>query len=119
MRTIVTREPEWDDAERDKLEALEAYEAGVCSDCGVHQSLTDPSKHFYTFEDSVCPVCASVAQYSRVQADRDRIAEERLGDNPPPQIPRPGDGRRTYIRRMTDDEVEQIRNRQTATRHRG
>lgn len=83
---------------------LVAYRAGLCA-CGWHESLaTDKSNHF-TFEDKFCPVCAGVAQYDRITRDRDETMVKRLGEKPPPSAKRPSDGRRTFTRMMSPDEV--------------
>jgi hypothetical protein len=40
--TVVTRDPEFDDGDLERLLALRAYEAGVCA-CGIHESLPPTS----------------------------------------------------------------------------
>ena len=92
----VTREPEWDDAERNQMLALDAYERGVCA-CGFHESLIDPTTLHVTFEDRVCPVCAGAAQYGRVLSARDEEFSKALGKDASPREKRPADGRRTFI----------------------
>ena len=96
-RTVVTREPEWDDAERDQMLALVEYEAGVC-DCGFHESVIDPDTLHVTFDDRVCPVCAGATQYRRHLDDRDDEFLKGLGKDAPARTPRPSDGRRTFIK---------------------
>lgn len=86
------------------MEALLAFERGVCA-CGFHESLTgDPTNHF-TFEDKKCPVCAGSAQYARIQHARDEAWSKARNENSPAGMPRPGDGRHTYTRLMTPTEV--------------
>ncbi|WP_166390316.1 hypothetical protein [Nocardioides ochotonae] len=105
---VVTREPEWDDAQRDALLGYKLYESQIC-ECGFHKSLTrDKSQHF-DIEDDVCFVCRAAAQYSRVQSIGDRAAEKALGENAPPMAVRPSDGRRTHIRHKSPLEIEALR----------
>lgn len=103
-----TREPEWDDAERDQMLALQAYERGVC-ECGFHESQIDPAKLFVTFEDRVCPVCAGADVHARV-----KLANDGDTSKASPKEPRPADGRRTYIRRLSPEEVENARGLSTS-----
>ena len=88
VRTVVTRESEWDDVERAKMQGLADYEAHIC-DCGLPESVADEDPdldlHF-----RVCPVCAGVAKALRVQAAADR---EVVGKDPAPEVVRPDDGR--------------------------
>ncbi|MCM0622721.1 hypothetical protein [Nocardioides bruguierae] len=102
--TVVTREPEWDDDERRRLLALAAYHEQTC-DRGHHPDVAGDPHLFWTFEDSRCPLCAEIDKWQRIQHDRDAKAIRQLGDEPSPFIPRPDDGRSTYLRRMTPDEV--------------
>lgn len=97
IRTIVTREPEWDDHERAKMQALTEYEAKVC-DCGFHESVadTDPDLELVF---RTCPVCAGTAQQMRVIAAQDDKAVEKLGKTPAPEAVRPDDGRHIGLRR--------------------
>lgn len=88
------------------MEALTAFEGGVCK-CGFHESLaTDRGNHF-TFEDKHCPVCAGIAQYERIQHARDDMSLKRH-EKPPPGMPRPSDGRRTFTRMLDSDEVRKV-----------
>lgn len=83
--------------------ALGQYEAKVC-ECGFHESLTnDPANHF-TFEDRTCPICRGAARYDRMLGrGDDRLRKQRGADS----VVDPSDGRRTFIKQMTTDEVEQ------------
>lgn len=95
--TIITREAEWDDGQRDRLLALMEHNRNVCA-CGFHTSLTrDPSNQF-EFEVKRCSVCAGMAQMERQQAEQDKTELERRGDNVPPRVPRPSDGRTTLMK---------------------
>ncbi|GHJ59130.1 hypothetical protein NOK12_16480 [Nocardioides sp. OK12] len=105
--TVVVREAEWDDLERDKMLGLDEYEAGICA-CGFHQSLADDRENFFTFETRTCSVCKGQAQFSRQQHDADQRATP---EDASPASPRPGDGRHTYTRRMSPSEVEERRSR--------
>lgn len=107
--TVVVREPEWDDLERDKLLALAEYEAGVC-ECGYHESLTGDRDNFFTFETKTCPVCKGSEQHRRMQEEADKRATV---EGMPPSAPRPGDGRRTFVRRLSPTEVEERRSRRS------
>jgi hypothetical protein len=107
VRTVVTREPEWDDDSRAEMLALAEYEAGMCSGCGLHRSLcSDPSNHF-TFEFDVCTVAAGWAQWGRKVADEDDKAMPGKGE--PPETPHPDDGRTERVRMLTPDEVAKAR----------
>lgn len=84
---------------------LGRYEASVC-DCGFPESLTrDPSNHF-TFDVDKCPVCKGQAQFSRVLHAEDEAARKARGENTPPAVPDPADGRRVLTRLMAPDEVQ-------------
>lgn len=93
---MVTREPEWDDRQRDKMLGLALYEQQVCSGCGFHQSLTDP-QYAYQIEERTCPVCAASARFLRMQADADKQARKRPGGSSP-TAPDPADGRHVSVR---------------------
>jgi hypothetical protein len=86
------------------MRGLDAYEADI-GPCGWHKSLTSDKSNHFTFEDEFCPVCAGVERYSRIQADRDEKWRKQMGDNLPSSHPRPSDGRRTFTRLMSPDEV--------------
>ncbi len=102
---VTETEPEWDDEQRTMMLALGRYEAKVC-ECGFHESLTEDSSLSFTFPTRTCPVCRGAAQYARKLHSQDEKYAKTLGDNPPPLAPRPEDGRRTYIKLMSPDEVE-------------
>lgn len=108
-------DPEWDDDSRQQTLALRAYERSVCG-CGFPKSWTrDKSRHF-TFEDDKCPVCAAAERYSRVQHDADEKHRKTLGEHPPANRDDPGDGRRTFIRLMSADEIEHHQQQKGARR---
>jgi hypothetical protein len=107
----VTREPEWDDAQRDAMLGLAIYEGGVCSGCGFHRSIADDKDNLIAIEEHVCSVCRSGTQYGRIQGSRDTEHENRLGESPPPAAPRPSDGRSTYFRLLSPAEAELRRRR--------
>lgn len=88
------------------MRGLVAYEAAIC-DCGFHSTLTHDPANFFTIDDDKCPVCATAARWSRMQAAADDEDKKRAGDNPPPHRAQPDDGRRTFVRRMTEVEVQQ------------
>lgn len=90
------------------MRALTAYESGLCK-CGFHSTLTNDRDNFFTFEDRRCPVCAASDRYARMQDASDEKAKKAAGENPPPGSPQPGDGRLTFLRRMSDAEVAQAR----------
>lgn len=90
VRTVVTREPEWDDESRAEMLALAEYDAGICA-CGFHESLTQDRRNFFTFEHRVCPVCAGRAQWDRKVADADDHIK--VDPHAKPEAPLPTDGR--------------------------
>lgn len=100
----VTREVEWDDAEREWMLALAEFRAGVCS-CGYHTSLTHDRSNYFTYENAFCPVCAGADRYARSQQDTDEAVVQAMGDKPAGILPRPDDGRTTYARMLHPDEV--------------
>lgn len=87
--------------------ALAEFERGICA-CGFHSSLTDDRSNLFTFETKVCNVCAGWSKMGRMQAAQDAREEELLGEKPPPNATRAGDGRRTYMRMMTDAEAAAV-----------
>jgi hypothetical protein len=102
--TVVTREAEWDDRQRERMLALGYYEAGVC-ECGFHESLTGDKANHFTFDTKTCPVCRGSAKMARIQADADERSDKSLGEHPAPGLSRAGDGRRMFVRRMSPLEV--------------
>lgn len=104
MVRSVTRmvEPEWDDNTRAQAEDLAALERESCPGCGLHSSiLDDPEHNRFTFEDRVCEVCKAQHVYGRMLAAQDEREGQRFKDASP-TIPRPGDGRHTYLTRATE-----------------
>lgn len=92
VRTIVHREPEWSDFERDKMLALAEYEAGICG-CGMHKSIADTDPEMEMAE-RICPVCANLAKNGRIINDRDTTALKQVyGNEVPADAERPDDGR--------------------------
>lgn len=89
--------------------ALEFYEAQICSGCGFHKSLTHDKAEHFTFEHDVCLVCKGAAQQDRAQAQHDEAHDKRLGENASPLAARAADGRTTFVRRLSPDEVEALR----------
>lgn len=96
VRTTVTRQPEWDDREREKMLALVEYESKVC-ECGMHETIADTDPDLEMVE-RICPVCAGLAQSARLYADRDEKTMKPHGDHPAASIPRPNDGRHLSVR---------------------
>lgn len=111
--TVVTRESEWTDRDRDEMVALCRYEAGLC-ECGFHRSQTTDPDFWWEFEDYTCPVCASGEVRGRVQAAEDQDEAKRLGENPAPTLPRESDGRRTGVRPATPAEIETAKARRAS-----
>lgn len=107
--TVVTREVEWSDLDRESLQALAVYESGIC-DCGHHASLTSDTANLFRLEERVCLVCKSTAQYARIQqAKDDEASKDSDGKPAAPAKERPSDGRRSYIRMVTPEEAQEIR----------
>lgn len=101
-------EPEWDEVTRSRAEGLARHDAEA-HECGLHPSVVDDLGAL-TFEHRVCPVCAKRDAYARVLDDADREWEERHPDADP-RSPRPGDGRSTRLRPLTDAELAHIERR--------
>lgn len=97
----MTREPEWDDRERDKMAALDLYEAGV-GPCGYHHSVSNDPNLLVTFETEVCLICRDLERWQRKVEDEDEKAEKALGPNILPMTIRPSDGRSMHIREVSD-----------------
>lgn len=93
----MTREPEWDDHERDKLLAWSLYQSQLC-DCGLHQSIADEDPDV-EMVPRVCPVCAGIEVQKRIVAAADERETEAHGaDGPPPGALRDSDGRTHTLR---------------------
>lgn len=112
--TVVTRESEWDDRTRSQVEGLRRYDDECCPGCGMHKSILDDfGNHHFVYDEQWCPACASQSRYGRVVADRDDKATPKDQNGQPawetPRTPRPDDGRHTYLRRMSPEEVERRR----------
>jgi hypothetical protein len=78
-------------------------------ECGYHESLTSDRGNVFQPEFKTCLVCAGVERFARVQYDSDQAAMKAQGDDPAPSAPRPADGRRMLVRRLTEAEVETLR----------
>lgn len=99
--TVVERESRIDDADRADLLGLARYEVEVCS-CGYHPSITHDPENGFMPESDVCPVCGGLDLQHRVLHEQDEKATPK---DAPAKKPRPSDGRKTYMRRMTPEEV--------------
>lgn len=106
--TVVTRDAEWDDDQRQRMLAYLEYEDGVCG-CGFHESLTQDKSNVFTFEHSTCPVCRGKDRYARMMAAQDDEARRALGEKPPPSAPLPSDGRTTFVKMLSDREAAELR----------
>lgn len=62
----------------------------------------------YTFQDRTCNTCAGSERYGRVLGDADSKARK-AAENAPAASPLPSDGRKTYIRQLSDAEVAEVR----------
>ncbi|MGH3349304.1 MAG: hypothetical protein ACRDPS_01465 [Nocardioides sp.] len=106
---VTTTEVEWEDYERDKMLALDLHDEAVCDGCGVHTSRMRKDVDFYTFTDAQCPTCAGADMYQRHLAAKDNGHEKTLPDsldeNAKAGVPRPGDGRKVYIKAQTAAEA--------------
>jgi hypothetical protein len=96
VRTVVTREAEWDDVQRGNLLALADYEDSICG-CGFPESIADEDPDL-ELTHRVCPVCAGLAKAGRIQDAADAQAVEALGKHPAPDVTRPEDGRRIGLK---------------------
>lgn len=96
VRTVVTREAEWDDWERQKMLELAQYESRLCA-CGFPEDIADSDPDL-EIAYRVCPVCAGLAQAMRAQAEADKRETALLGKTPAPEAPRPEDGRRIHLK---------------------
>lgn len=105
-------EPEWTEARRARVKALEYYDAQCCPGCGLHESvLNNPSEHVFVLEDDYCSFCRGSAVHHRVKHAEHEQADKRLGENPDPRAPRAGDGHHVTRRRATPDEIKRARRR--------
>lgn len=95
----MTREPEWDDEERDKMLARAQYYASLC-DCGLPPHVADEDPDLQLTE-RVCPVCAGLARAARIQNQADQAALKLLGQQPAPEAVRPTDGRHIGLKAKT------------------
>ena len=109
--TVVTRESEWTDRDRDEMIALRRYEAGV-GPCGFHHSQTNDPEFWYVPEEEFCQACADLTMFERIKHAEHEKQLKALGENPPPDRQRPSDGRRTLVRLMTPAEIEAEKARQ-------
>lgn len=91
----VTREPEWDDYERDKMLALELYESEVC-ECGFHKSIAHDPDQWFDLESVTCPLCADIAARMRSIAKSDQAEDDALKEKPGKK--RTADGRRWFTK---------------------
>lgn len=79
-RTIVTREPEWDDEQRETALALDEYESALCPNCGGHLGKAmDPTlARDVEHEPLECLDCKAIAQTRHAQ----HVAEGHKDDGP-------------------------------------
>ena len=106
VRTVVTREIEWDDLEREKMAALVQYRSEIC-DCGLHRSVADEDPDLELTRRQ-CPVCAGIARGMREIHSQDERDVEALGKTPAPNAERPGDGRSFGLRSKVSPEIERL-----------
>lgn len=97
VSTVVTREPEWDDRQRDKMLALTRYRESICPDCGYPKVFHDP-RYRFSIDVDVCPVKAALDKFGRIQGEADEQVRKQGGDKRPAATPDPADGRRTLVR---------------------
>lgn len=84
--------------------ALAQYESELCQ-CGNHYSVTEDPSNVFMPTERVCRVCAGMDQYSRIQQAADAAADKNRSESAPPQTPRASDGRQTYLRPLSPEEV--------------
>lgn len=106
VRTVVTRESEWDDSERDKMQGLAEYESEICA-CGFHRSVADQDPDMEITRRR-CPLCAGLAQSMRQIAAADEKAVAALGKDPAPEAERPDDGRIFGLRPKVPADLAQL-----------
>lgn len=92
---VTTSEPEWDDAQRDKLLGLALYRRDLCPGCGYPKTLHAP-KHHFAVEVERCQIKSALDRFDRIQGDQDEKVRERQKDNP--SMPQPKDGRMVSVR---------------------
>lgn len=92
VRTVVTREPEWDDMERANMLALADWESDLCK-CGLPAAVADADPDLQIkYRD--CPVCSGFARATRIQAANDAALVTRVygqkGAQPSDELPQDG-----------------------------
>lgn len=100
--TVVVREPEWTQGDRDALDGLSAYRADLCPGCRLHKTLV--ADQYITIEDDYCDYCRAHAQHEREQ----RVADQAATKGQPEAAPHPADGRRTFPRMLTQAEIDAL-----------
>ena len=111
--TVVIRESRIDDAGRSALLGLAHFEADVSAHrCGFHSSIALDKDNAFQPETVDCPVCAGLEQWERLLHEQDEKAAKANPDAPA-RAPRPSDGRVPYMRFLSPDEAEQIREDRT------
>lgn len=107
--TVVIRESRIDDADRAEFLGLARFDREVAhGSCGFHPSIADDEDNVFTPETHTCPVCAGLAQWERVLHEQDEKAAK-ASPNAPARTPRPSDGRIPYMRFLSPDEAEQLK----------
>lgn len=92
VRTVVTRDVEWDDQQRANMLALADWEADLCH-CGLPTAVadTDPDMQI-KYRD--CPVCSGLARATRIQAANDAALVQQVygqkGAQPSDELPQDG-----------------------------
>jgi hypothetical protein len=77
--------------------------------CGLHPSIAGRLGKL-AFEDDFCPVCAKRDAYQRFLSEQDE-EWEKAHPNADPKEPRPGDGRSTRLRPLTEAELAEVERR--------
>jgi hypothetical protein len=75
ISTIVIRETEWDDVQRDAMLGLQAYRDDLCRECGFPTMLHAP-KYRFALEVNTCKIRATQDRYDRML----RAADEKVGN---------------------------------------
>lgn len=96
---VVERESEWSDEDRNRLLGLMQYEREV-GPCGYHPVVATDEKNQFMPHEEWCPVCAGLDRYRRIQAEQDKVEDER-GE---PTGARKADGRVTWMRLLSPAE---------------